>query len=115
MGVASTGVAAQGAFLTELFPVSIRYSGVALSRELTGAILGGSAPLIATALYAATDHWWPIAIFMITNAVITLVAVRLSKYFRSDADQGTAITEPAPSQLIEAHSHPLGREGSKPG
>jgi MFS transporter, MHS family, shikimate and dehydroshikimate transport protein len=87
VGVASTGVAAQGAFLTELFPSSTRYSGVAFAREVTGAILGGSAPLIATALYAAAGHWWPIAIFMAANALVTLIAVRQSKHFRSDADQ----------------------------
>lgn len=93
VGVASTGVAAQGAFLTELFPPETRYSGVAFARETTGAILGGLAPLIATALYASTQHWWPIAIFMIANALVTLIAVRLSKWVRSDADQEREITE----------------------
>lgn len=44
---------AQGAFLTELFPVSIRFSGIALARELNGAIVAGLSPLIAAALLQA--------------------------------------------------------------
>ncbi|HIY66227.1 MAG TPA: MHS family MFS transporter [Candidatus Agrococcus pullicola] len=102
VGVAATGVAAQGAFLTELFPPETRFSGVAFARELTGAILGGLAPLIATALFAATNHWWAIAIFMIANALVTLVAVRLSKHFRSDADQDHEITDDA--RLPDSHA-----------
>ncbi|MEU7888653.1 MFS transporter [Microbispora bryophytorum] len=94
VGVASTGVAAQGAFLTELFPAATRYSGIAFAREITGAILGGLAPLIATALYAGAGHWWPIAIFMGANALITLIAAHQSKHFRSDADQDREIMEP---------------------
>ncbi len=41
---------AQGAFLTELFPVAVRFSGIAISRELNGAIIAGLSPLIAAAL-----------------------------------------------------------------
>src|SRR5690606_16421906 len=44
---------AQGAFLTELFPVSVRFSGIALARELNGAIVAGLSPLIAAALLQA--------------------------------------------------------------
>ena len=52
------------------------------------ALLGGTAPLIATAIFAATGHWFLIAVFMTVNAVIAMIAVYFSKYFRSDADQG---------------------------
>lgn len=41
---------AQGAFLTELFPVSVRFSGIAIAREMNGAIVAGLSPLIAAAL-----------------------------------------------------------------
>ncbi|GAA1406695.1 MFS transporter [Glutamicibacter uratoxydans] len=41
---------AQGAFLTELFPVSVRFSGIAIARELNGALVAGLSPLIAAAL-----------------------------------------------------------------
>lgn len=41
---------AQGAFLTELFPVAVRFSGIAIARELNGALVAGLSPLIAAAL-----------------------------------------------------------------
>ena len=41
---------AQGAFLTELFPVKVRFSGIAIARELNGALVAGLSPLIAAAL-----------------------------------------------------------------
>ncbi|WP_368498240.1 MFS transporter [Herbiconiux sp. A18JL235] len=88
VGAVATCYAAQAAFLTELFPPAIRYSGVAFAREVSGALLGGTAPLIATAFFAATGHWYLVAIFMTVNAIIAMVAVYFSKYFRSDADQG---------------------------
>ena len=44
---------AQGAFLTELFLVSVRFSGIALAREMNGAIVAGLSPLIAAALLQA--------------------------------------------------------------
>lgn len=44
---------AQGAFLTELFPVSVRFTGIATARELNGALVAGMSPLIAAALLEA--------------------------------------------------------------
>ena len=88
VGAVATSFAAQAAFLAELFPPTLRYSGVAFARELAGAVLGGAAPLIATAIMAATGTWHLIAVFMIINALVALVAVYFSRYFRSDRDQG---------------------------
>ncbi|MGB3483305.1 MAG: MFS transporter [Mycobacterium sp.] len=87
VGAVATCYAAQAAFLTELFAPELRYSGVAFAREVSGALLGGTAPLIATALYAATDHWWPVAMWMMIMASVALVSVYLSKHFRRDEDQ----------------------------
>lgn len=87
VGGVATCYAAQAAFLTELFPPAIRYSGVAFAREVSGALLGGTAPLIATAIFASTGHWFLIAVFMVANAVVAFIAVYFSKYFRSDDDQ----------------------------
>lgn len=85
-GIAAAN-AAQGGFLTELFPKEIRFTSIAVSREVTAGLLGGTAPLIATALYAASQHWWPIAVFMLVCAFITLVATFFSKGLRSDVEQ----------------------------
>jgi MFS transporter, MHS family, shikimate and dehydroshikimate transport protein len=45
---------AQPAFYAELFPVELRYTGIALAREVTGAVVAGPLPLLATALVAAS-------------------------------------------------------------
>ncbi|AKK10090.1 MFS transporter [Corynebacterium uterequi] len=50
--LASTS-AATSTFIPSLFPTAHRYTGVALSRELNGALIAGPTPLIATALVAA--------------------------------------------------------------
>ncbi|WP_347354550.1 MFS transporter [Intrasporangium sp.] len=43
----------QGAFLVELFPTKARFSGIAVARELNGALVAGLTPLIALALIQA--------------------------------------------------------------
>ncbi len=56
----------QPALLAEAFPTQLRYSGVALSRELSAALIGGTAPLVATALYQAGGKSpWLVAIYML--------------------------------------------------
>src|SRR6202044_2194744 len=43
----------QPAFYTELFETRLRFSGIALARETTGALVGGPLPLVTTAAVAA--------------------------------------------------------------
>jgi metabolite-proton symporter len=66
--------APQGAFFSELFGTSVRYSGASLGAQLSAAVAGGFSPLIATALlprYGPTA----IALYIIGLALITIVAV----------------------------------------
>jgi metabolite-proton symporter len=66
--------APQGAFFSELFGTSVRYSGASLGAQLSAAVAGGFSPLIATALlpkYGSTA----IALYIIAMAIITIVAV----------------------------------------
>lgn len=48
-------LSAQSAFMSELFEVRLRYTGVTFSREITGAVVGGTLPFIATALTDTAD------------------------------------------------------------
>lgn len=58
-----------------LFPVEVRYSGIAFSREVTGAALGGTAPLAAAALISSANGSWAIlAAAMAAVATIALIA-----------------------------------------
>jgi MFS family permease len=64
----------QAALYAELFPASIRFSGVSISYAL-GAILGGAfAPTIATALVAATGTSWSVAGYLAGMTVLGLLA-----------------------------------------
>nr|WP_245839276.1 MFS transporter [Mycobacterium aquaticum] len=67
-----------GALLSELFPTDIRWSGIAISREIPAAVVGGTIPLVATALVAAGDgKSWLVAGYLIVLSLIGLVGIRL--------------------------------------
>lgn len=67
----------QASLYSELFPASIRFSGVSISYAI-GAILGGAfAPMIAQALLDATGGTPAIAVYLIGMCVVALVAVSL--------------------------------------
>ncbi|MGO2081048.1 MFS transporter [Glutamicibacter arilaitensis] len=67
---------AQGAFLTELFPVSVRFSGIALARELNGAIVAGLSPLIAAALLqAGSGSIVPPASYLVLCCLSSAIAI----------------------------------------
>lgn len=62
-----------GTLLSELFPPALRYSGVAISSNLAGAI-SGFVPMIATGLLAASGgQSWPIALLLAVIAAMTAV------------------------------------------
>ena len=64
----------QAAFMPELFGTRVRYSGASLGCQVAAAISGGFAPMIATGLLAWAGATWPIALYLITLAAITLLA-----------------------------------------
>ena len=67
----------QAALYTELFPASIRFSGVSISYAI-GAILGGAfAPTIATALVQATGTTMSVTWYLAGMTVLGLVATLL--------------------------------------
>ncbi|WP_342713116.1 MFS transporter [Bradyrhizobium sp. B124] len=69
----------QAAFLPELFGTKVRYSGASLGCQVSAAISGGFAPLIATGLLTWENGTRSISLYLIGLAVITLVAVFASK------------------------------------
>jgi MHS family alpha-ketoglutarate permease-like MFS transporter len=56
----------------ELFPASVRVSGIGFSHQLVIAIFGGTAPLVAAAFVAAGHPMW-VAIYMIVIVFICLL------------------------------------------
>lgn len=68
----------QAAFFSELFGTRVRYSGASLGYQLASPLAGGLAPLIATVLLERSGgKAWPVAVYLIGMAVITLVSVWL--------------------------------------
>jgi MFS family permease len=76
LGIACLSIpyAASGALLTELFPVKLRYSGVALSANFAS-VISGFVPLAATALLTVSDEEsWSPALLLVGIALITTVS-----------------------------------------
>ncbi|CAN5162250.1 MFS transporter [soil metagenome] len=72
----------QAAFITELFPTRIRYSGVSLAYQLTSIFAGSLAPIIALALYQRYETAMPVAIYVAVTCAIsglTALAARETK------------------------------------
>ncbi len=69
----------QPSFYCDLFPPEVRYSAIAFAREVTGAIVLGPLPLVATALLAQYNgSVWPVALLASAMSLITLVSVALA-------------------------------------
>src|SRR5699024_4650982 len=67
----------QSAWYAEIFPASVRFSGVAISYAL-GAILGGAfAPMIATTLVQATGSIYTVAGYLLAMFALAVLACAL--------------------------------------
>jgi MHS family proline/betaine transporter-like MFS transporter len=67
------------ATLVELFPMSVRYSGLAISHSISMAVFGGSAPLIATWLIHLTGNNAAPALYLSMASFIAAVALLFMK------------------------------------
>lgn len=69
----------QASFFSELFGARVRYSGASLGYQMASVFAGGLSPLIATSLLQwSHGHPWPIALYMMAMALVTLVSVYLA-------------------------------------
>jgi metabolite-proton symporter len=96
--------AAQSAWLAELFPARVRYTGFSLAREVTSPISGGIAPIIAVALLAAGGGSPTyVAWYVIALAVITAFSVFMGPETRGrDLNADVADAPPAAVRLQTA-------------
>jgi MFS family permease len=75
----------QAALISECFSARLRYSGSSVGFHLASLIAGGPAPLIATALFAATGSGYVIALYILGCAIISILAtVFLPDYTNRD-------------------------------
>jgi metabolite-proton symporter len=67
----------QAAFIAELFPTRMRYSGASLAYQATSIFAGSLAPIIALALFNHYRSWTPIAIYLaIAGAISAFSALK---------------------------------------
>jgi metabolite-proton symporter len=71
--------APQAAFITELFPTRIRYSGVSIAYQLTAIFAGSLAPIIALWLYKDFASSVPVSIYVAVACAISGVSALLAR------------------------------------
>jgi MFS family permease len=78
----------QAALIAECFTPRLRYSGSSLGYHLSSVLAGGPAPLIATALFAATGSGYAVALYILFCAIVSITATAfLPDYTSRDISQ----------------------------
>lgn len=94
----------QGAYFSELFTARSRFTGLAFSREVAGAISGGLTPIIAVALVAAASgSSWLVALFVVASCLIGFVATALGPETRGRSLTATTVADLRASPGREGH------------
>ena len=74
--------APQAAFITELFPTRIRYSGVSVAYQLTAIFAGSLAPIISLWLYKNMHSSVPVSIYVAVACVISGISALVARETR---------------------------------
>ncbi|CAB3721921.1 MFS transporter [Achromobacter piechaudii] len=65
-------------YVSDSFPTRIRYTGISMAYQLSGAIFGGLTPLLGTVLAENfKGQWWPLALLFSAISLLSLVSVLL--------------------------------------
>ncbi len=65
-------------FVSDSFPTAIRYTGISMAYQLSGAIFGGLTPMLGTVLAENfKGQWWPLALLFSVISLLSLVSVLL--------------------------------------
>ncbi|MCS5497644.1 MFS transporter [Cnuibacter physcomitrellae] len=84
----------QAAYFAELFTGRSRFTGLAFSRELAGALTAGTTPLIAVALVAAAGgSTWLVSVFIIAACILGIVSVLVVGETRGRRLSATTVAE----------------------
>jgi MFS transporter, MHS family, shikimate and dehydroshikimate transport protein len=77
--------APESTYFPELFKTNVRYSGASFGFQVSAALGGGFAPLIATALVSYTGGTAGVSIMLILLALITLIATLFARETKDEA------------------------------
>ncbi|KAF1048462.1 MAG: Proline/betaine transporter [Herbaspirillum frisingense] len=63
-------------FVSDAFPTRIRYTGISMAYQVSGAIFGGLTPLLGTVLAERFQgHWWPLALLFSAISLLSMLCV----------------------------------------
>ncbi len=65
--------------LVEMFPTRVRFTGIALSYNLSAAIFGGSAPMVGMMLVKFTGDKYALSYYLILLAIVSLIILKFYK------------------------------------
>ncbi|EHG5998193.1 TPA: MHS family MFS transporter [Escherichia fergusonii] len=68
-------IGTQPCIMSDLFPVRVRYSGLALGHEVGSIFSGGLGPMLAVALLIEFDSAWPVSLLLIVYALLAWIAL----------------------------------------
>jgi len=72
----------QAAFIAEMFPTRIRYSGASLAYQLTSIVAGSLAPIIALQILKSTGSSLGVSVYVGIAGAISVVAALLARETR---------------------------------
>ncbi|SAI43532.1 transporter [Bordetella ansorpii] len=73
-------------YVSDSFPTRIRYTGISMAYQLSGAIFGGLTPMLGTILAQKfAGQWWPLALLFSVIALLSMLSVA----FLTDPKAGT--------------------------
>ncbi|MQA01940.1 MAG: MFS transporter [Streptosporangiales bacterium] len=87
--------AVQSSFLAELFPTRIRYTGVAMSYQLSSVLWSAPTGFVAAWLFATTGTVYSVSTLVAASAVLSLLALPMLKETkeRGLGDEGEEVTD----------------------
>jgi metabolite-proton symporter len=68
----------QAAFITEMFPTRVRYSGASMGYQLAGILGGALAPIISVALLDRYDTSLAVSVYVVAMLLVTITCVLLA-------------------------------------
>jgi metabolite-proton symporter len=77
--------APQGAFIAELFPTRLRYSGASVAYQASSVLAGSLAPMVSLALYQAWNSSAPVVAYVMAGCLVSVVAALLAPETRGIA------------------------------
>ena len=83
----------QAALISETFGTGVRYSGAGLGYQLASVIAGGPAPLIATAILAATGSSTWISVYIVVCALVSMAGLLLMPAADASADEDSEVLQ----------------------